>query len=447
MSVNIQKIWVIATTEFGSAVRTKSFLIGIMLLPVIMGASILLQVFVADRADTRPRRFAIVDRSGKLQAAIERAAAAHNSSPPEQRGKNTRPGMEPEFVAEQAPDPSAGLQAGLSERVRRGELDAFVVIPQEVVDAGRPGQAIPKLEYYSNNPNDEFVRKWLTVVVNAEVRAYRFRMAGLDQALADRLSQPIEVENLRLVEASSPDQEGSAAAGKPAEKVDQVRTAVVPAVLMFIMFFVIMSSAPQLLNSVIEEKMSRISEVMLGSVTPFELMLGKLLGNAGIALVLATLYVGGGFGVAAYHGYADVVSPGLLAALLLFLILAILLYGSLYIAVGSACSELKDAQSLMMPVMLLSMLPVFVWTAVLKNPASPLSVGMSLFPPASPLLMLMRLALQPAPPAWQVVLAIVLTTATTLVIVWAAGKIFRTGLLMQGKAPSFAELARWVMTK
>ena len=130
--------------------------------------------------------------------------------------------------------------------------------------------------------------------------------------------------------------------------------------------------------------MSRISEVMLGSVTPFELMMGKLLGNAGIAMLLAALYVGGGFAVAAYHGYADVVSPGLIAALVLFLILAILLYGSLYMAVGSACSELKDAQSLMMPVMLLSMLPIFVWTAVLKNPSSPLSVGHVALPAGQP---------------------------------------------------------------
>jgi len=149
----------------------------------------------------------------------------------------------------------------------------------------------------------------------------------------------------------------------------------------------------------------------------------------------------------AYYGYANILSPGLIAALALFLFLAILLYGSLYTAVGAACSELKDAQSLMMPVMLLSMIPVFVWIAVLKNPASPLSVGMSLFPPASPFLMLMRLALRPAPPAWQVALSVVLTTLTAMAIVGAAGKIFRTGLLMQGKPPSFVELARWVMAK
>src|SRR5262249_59427436 len=104
----------------------------------------------------------------------------------------------------------------------------------------------------------------------------------------------------------------------------------------------IMSTTPQLLNSVIEEKMSKISEVLLGSVTPFELMMGKLLGNAGIAAVLAAFYVAGGYAVAAYYGYADAVPPRLLAALALYLFLAILLFGSLFLAVRSACSELED---------------------------------------------------------------------------------------------------------
>ena len=182
--------------------------------------------------------------------------------------------------------------------------------------------------------------------------------------------------------------------------------ALVPAVLLFVMFLLVMSTTPQLLNSVIEEKMSKISEVLLGSVTPFELMMGKLLGNTGIAMVLAVIYVSGGYAVAAYYGYADAVSAGLMAALVLYLVLAILLYGSLFMAVGSACNDLKDAQSLMMPVMILSMLPIFVWTAILTNPSSALSVGLSLFPPASPYLMLMRLAMRPTPPAWQVGLSV-----------------------------------------
>jgi ABC-2 type transport system permease protein len=98
-------------------------------------------------------------------------------------------------------------------------------------------------------------------------------------------------------------------------------------------------------------------------------------------------------------------------------------------------------------VMLISMFPTFVWLAVLKSPSSPLAVGLTLFPPATPFLMLMRMALRPAPPYWQVGLSIVLATLTAVFCVWAAAKIFRTGLLMQGKAPSFRELARWVAAK
>jgi ABC-type Na+ efflux pump permease subunit len=448
MKPELRKIWVIASTEFGSTIRTKSFLIGLLLLPVIMGFSILIQRFVAERVDTKPRRFVVIDKSGVLSPAIDKAAREHNAKLPEARGRNARPRLEPE--PPQTPTDSTGggdaaLALELSDRIRRGELDAYIEIPAGVIEPGAAGTTGHALQYHSNNPNDDTIRNWLEMVVNTEIRARRFRLAGLDQALAQRLSQPVELDNLELVERTSQDEIGKEV--KSAEKVDQIRTAVVPAVLTMIMFFVIMASAPQLLNSVIEEKMSRISEVMLGSVSPFELMMGKLLGNAGIALFLAALYVGGGFAVAAYHGYASVVSPGLIALLVLFLILAVLLYGSLYTAVGAACSELKDAQSLMMPVMLLSILPALVWPVVLKNPASPLSVGSSLFPPASPFLMLMRLALKPEPPVWQVLLSVVLTTLNALVFVWAAGKIFRTGLLMQGKAPSFAELARWVMAK
>jgi ABC-2 type transport system permease protein len=176
-------------------------------------------------------------------------------------------------------------------------------------------------------------------------------------------------------------------------------------------------------------------------------MLGKLLGNVGIALVLAAIYITGAYAVAAHYGYAHLVRPDLVLAMALFMPLAVLLYGSLYLAVGASCSELKDAQSLMMPVMLLSMLPMFVWTVVLRDPASPMAVGFSLFPPSTPYLMLMRMAMQPAPPLWQVALGVALTTLTSLACVWAAGKIFRTGLLMHGKPPSLREMARWVMAR
>jgi ABC-type Na+ efflux pump permease subunit len=445
---DLKKIWVVATTEFASMVRTKSFIISILIVPVLTAGASSLQVFVSKRVDVRPRTIALIDRSGALYPFLETAARDYNAKAVDAGGKAIRPRIEVSRVdraTEGEIDPRLVLD--LSDQVRRGVLDAFVVIPPSVTQLPRSSLApAPALQFYSDNPNDELLRKWLTATASSEVRARRLRSAGIDQSIADRIDQPLSVENLGLFdrEVSS---EGGEPAIKPAQKVDQIRTMVAPAVLMFAMFLVIMTSAPQLLNSVLEEKMSKISEVLLGSITPFELMMGKLLGNTGIALLLATLYVGSGYAIAAYYGYADLVSPSLMIALGVFLVLAVLLFGSMYMAVGSACNELKDAQSLMMPVMLLSMFPTVVWLAVLKSPSSPLSVALALFPPASPFLMLMRMALRPPPPFWQVALSIVLCTLTSLFCVWAAAKIFRTGLLMQGKSASYRELLRWVLAK
>lgn len=434
--MNLRKVWVVASTEFGTVARTKAFVISLLLMPIMIGVSIGLQVFARKGADTRPRRFVVVDRAGWAYPAIEKAARAYNEQIEQEKAKRSR--FEPSRVEADGAATDDALLA-LSDRTRKEELYAFIEIPAAVEEGA-------SIKYYSNNPNDDALRSWVTGVVNDAVRSRRFAAAGLDRALVERLNMPASAENLGLVSRQAP----AASGGGPvvaAQKIDPIRTAAVPVVMMFLMFFVIMGSAPQLFNTVLEEKMSRISEVLLGSVSPFELMLGKLVGNVGIALVIAGLYLGGGYALAAYYGYGDVVSPGMLAILGLFLLLAILLFGSLYMAVGSACSELKDAQSLMTPVMLISMLPFFFWPVVLQAPSSPLAVGMSLFPPATPYLMLARMMMTPAPPAWQVVLSIVLTTLAALLCVWAASRIFRVGLLMQGKAPSYRELARWVAAR
>ena len=447
MRPNMRKIWVVATTEFSSSVRTKAFIAGLLLLPVLVGSSIALQLFVMKRVDSRTRTVAIVDSTGVLYPAIEKAAQSYNATMVDPQGKVVGPRIEPSSTTVRGPgaiDPAVTLE--LSDKIRRGELGAYAVIPADTMSTPTKGALPPPIEYHSDNPNDDVVRNWLATTVNNEVRARRFRLAGIDQTLADRINLTVGIENLGLVDRQA-STTGGPAAIKAAEKIDPIRTALVPIILMYVMFFVIMTSTPPLLNSVIEEKMSKISEVLLGSITPFELMMGKLLGQTAVAGLLGALYITGGYGVAVYHGYADVISVPLLVAMALFLVTAILLYGSLYMAVGAACSELKDAQSLMMPVILLSTFPVMIWPAILKDPASPLAVGLSLFPPASPYLMLMRLGMRPTPPAWQVGLAVMGTGLTAIFCIWAAGKIFRTGLLMQGKAPSFRELARWVMAK
>jgi ABC-type Na+ efflux pump permease subunit len=435
----MSKILVVASSEFSSAVRTKAFIIGVGLMPVLIAGLVLLQTILAKQVDRDDRAFAVIDRSGALYAALEAKAAARNadlSSDPKAAAQGPRFLPSPARLDGKTVE---DLRLELSTQVREKRLFAFVEVPPGVLDAeGAEGE---RILYYSDSPTYDDLRRWVEGVLNDEIRSHRFRAASIDRDLVARLDRRVAVDNLGLA--------GKAAGGsvEAARKVDRIRTLGVPLALMFLLFMVVMSSAPLLLNSVIEEKMSRISEVLLGSVTPFELMMGKLLGSVGVSCLLAALYLGGGFAAAAYLGYADLVPLVLFFWFILFLVLAVLLFGSFFIAIGAACTEIRDAQSLMTPGMLILMLPLFTWNNVARAPDSTFSTAVSLFPPATPLLMLLRLSIPPGPPLWQIILSVFLTTAATAGCVWAAGKIFRTGILMQGKSASLRELVRWVLAR
>jgi ABC-type Na+ efflux pump permease subunit len=194
--------------------------------------------------------------------------------------------------------------------------------------------------------------------------------------------------------------------------------------------------------------MSRISEVLMGAITPFQLMMGKLIGSVAVSVLLAAIYIGGGLVVAQYWGgYASAVTAEALAWFTLFLVMAGLIFGSIFIAIGAACNDLKDTQSMATPAMVLVMLPMFTWMSVLRAPDGMTAMMLSLFPTAAPFLMMLRISLRPGPPAWQIALSILIMGATVVLAIWAAGKIFRTGLLMQGKSATMAEMLRWVRAK
>jgi ABC-2 type transport system permease protein len=202
----------------------------------------------------------------------------------------------------------------------------------------------------------------------------------------------------------------------------------------------------------VEEKMQRISEVLLGSVGPFQLMLGKLLGTVGVATTLAVVYLGSAFALlgtsralgAQYYGFGDFLTLPVLAWFLAFLTLGVLMYGSLFVAIGAACTSVQETQTLLMPVMVLAMIPLFVMVQVILEPDSALATGISLIPTATPMLMVIRVAIPPGIPLWQPVVGVVLVLLTTLLLVWAAGRIFRVGILMQGKGANLGQMMKWV---
>jgi ABC-type Na+ efflux pump permease subunit len=430
----MRKVLTIALSEFQTAVRAKGFWIGIFFMPVLFGGALALQKVVDRQVDARPRTLAVIDDTGELTASLQAAAEAWNGG-----ARDIGPAVTdgPKFQVEPI-DPGTrdreALRLELSDRVRREELFAFAELPAGLLESG----TADKIRYYSSAPAYGELPGWLHRSVMKEVVTRRFAEADVSPVVVHNLIRPLAIEELGLLDRTAD------GAIRPAQTVDKVRTIGVPVSFMFVLFIIVMTTTPQLLNSVLEEKMSRISEVLLGSVTPFQLMLGKLLASTSVSAVLTVVYLIGAAFAARRWGYLDAIDPRMLAWFVVFLLLAVTIYGSLFIAIGSACSDLKDAQNLMTPAMMLIMVPALLWPAITRAPQSTLSVGASLFPPATPFLMLLRLALEERPPAWQVGLSVVLTVLTTLFIVWAAGKIVRTGLLMQGKGVGFRELARWV---
>ncbi len=247
------------------------------------------------------------------------------------------------------------------------------------------------------------------------------------------------IANLGLL---SRDAEGRISGAAPTNMLANI---FLPMGLMMLMFMMIMIGAQPLMQSVIEEKMQRIAEVLLGSVSPFELMMGKLVGMVGVSLTIATLYLCGAYYAVHRADLGSFFPSHLMWWFVLFQVLAVLMYGAMFIAIGAAVSDLKEAQSLVTPVMLVVVAPLFVWMNVVREPSSTMAVAMSLFPPATPMLMLMRQAVPPGVPVWQSLLGVCLVLLTTLLAVFCAGRIFRVGILMQGKGAKIGEMLRWVV--
>ncbi|TAK16814.1 MAG: ABC transporter permease [Acidobacteria bacterium] len=429
----MNRIFIVAQSEFLTLVKTKAFIIGLLLMPVITAGAIGFQIYAQKHSDRDDHKFVVIDHTGVLFTPLQTAANAFNAKNGE-GATRTGPHFVPEAAA--APADADAYRLALSEQVKQKQLFGFVEIPAGVVDPNV--EKAPSIQYYTETPSYDRLPDWLQQTLNEEITRRRFDTAGVDQALVKKLSARADVQTMGLVGKKA---DGSV---EKAKEVDPIATFVAPFAVLFIMFLSVMSSAPQLLNAVIEEKMSRISEVLVASVSPFELLLGKLFGVTAVAVLLALVYFLGAGYYMIYSGRTELVQPALMAWFVIFLICCVLMFGSMFLAIGSACSDLKDAQSMMQPVMMLLMVGYIGSFAVLRAPESPVALTLSFFPTSAPFIMMLRMAMQPTPPLWQPALSLALTLVTTVGFVWAASRIFRVGVLMQGKGATFREMLKWI---
>jgi ABC-2 type transport system permease protein len=440
---------VIASREYQAAVRTKTFIISLVMLPVLMLGSIVMQWLFHGIVDTKDKKFVLVNHraSTALLGEIESKIAAYNKHAIfDESGRQVKPRLLVARVEPAAASKDANNQQrfDLSEQVRAGTIVGFLEIgsPDKLIspdERKKNSAAQIALRYQSNRPTFNDFSRLVEKVATDKLRDDLKTKDRLDAAQVAALLQPVELESKGLMRRD--------ASGAIVEGSEQSRFVplVVSGLLMLLMFMVLMMTATPMMQSVVEEKMQRIAEVLLGSVPPFELMLGKLIGMVGVSLTIAAFYLAGAYWAAFYFHVAEDIPLELLLWFVLLQALAGLMYGSLFIAIGAACTDMKETQNLMWPVMLLVCFPLFLLGSILQEPHSAVARGLSLFPFATPTLMVARLAAPPGLPWWEPALGVFLVLITTLVCVYAAGRIFRVGILLQGKGAKPGEIMKWVI--
>jgi ABC-2 type transport system permease protein len=453
----MRKVFVIALRDYNAAVRTKGFLVGLVFLPLLMLGSFGLQWLLRDRVDTGAKHFAVIDRTAgeRIVVALQAAARVRNET---QLRDAAGQQVKPEYVLERLAPPDGkeaadALRLEQSQRVRRGELAGVIEIGPDVeevappeadqdnFDGPGPRPAFEErlsVRFQAHSHTAREFNHWLQHAVDDAVRERRFGDKTEAAKARERMRQ-VPVQPLGL--SGRDPQTGDI---KDGAEANPVASFLAPAILVMLMFMMIFVGASPLMQGVLEEKSQRIAEVLLGSVRPFPLMLGKLLGTVGVATTLGAVYLGGAYLAARHYGIAEHLPASLIAWFLVYETLGVLMFGSIFIAVGAACSSAQEAGPLMMPVMLVAMLPLFVMMNVIREPDGPLATGASLLPTAAPMLMVARLSVSPGLPLWQPLLGVLSVLLATVLCVWVAGRIFRVGLLAQGQGAGFREIMRWV---
>jgi len=420
----LRRILLIARRDYTAVVLRKSFLIGLVAFPLLAGGSLLGVALMKATTGNETQRVAIVDRTGTAATAILQAAREKSA---EERNRELLSRYRFEVVPPDDRDP-AGQRLALADRVRHGGLFAFLEI-----DASR-------VACYTNIPTTMYPqRQWLENTINNGIRRARLARLGVDPTRFDEIFRLVPLETMTLPSRDP-------ATGKVVEgHRSNPGEAAVPIVLMVLTALIVVFGAAPMLSAVAEDKTQRVFEMLLAAASPLELIAGKVAAAVACSLTSSVFYIAGG--ILALEGMALIgIAPlGLLPWFLAYVICEVTMLSSLGAALGAACSTPRDAQQLVGIVMGPIMLPVFLIIPLTQQPNGLLSTVVSLIPPFTPLVMIMRQAMPAGVPAWQPWVGLAGVVAWTAATTWAASRVFRVGLLSQGKPPKMRQLLRWVV--
>ena len=422
----LTKVAVLARREYLARVKTKGFWIGILVLPLLMSLLFVGPALMISQSRTS-LDVVLVDGTGRLGEGIrERLSEAEDRSGPAAELDVSVVAPEPDAEAHRA-----ALDRGLVDE----EIDAWAWLDPARLDEE------DQVEYHARSVSNTVAQRRIERAISAELRRARLTDAGYDPEEVVRLTRDVTLATSKV-----------SAEGARAERGEA--GFMLAYGIFFLLYIVLLIWGQQVLQGVLEEKSSRVVEVVISAARPFDLMLGKLLGIGGaaftqfgvwIACLVALTAPGLASSIAAMPEGLDLPRITILQAVYItvFFVLGFFVYSSMYAAVGSAFNSLQEAQNLSSIPTFSIIAPMFFLFPVINDSSSTLAVVTSMVPLLSPILMPLRIAVE-VPPGWQIWLAIALTAGFVWFMVWLCSRIYRVGILMYGKKPTVRELVRWI---
>lgn len=453
----MRNILCIAKREFIATVATKAFIIGLFVLPAIIVIFALIGPRLFNPKNFQVRgELAVIDPTGRVAPELQKTYdPARIAARRKEEAQKTLAAVPPQVrqIAESAPDASIGNRLGpipnlqILERQPGSDIEqekrwlhtqpkemphlALIVIHPDAVEPAGGSLKYGSYDLYvppnlDDRVASEIYRGLRETIVNA-----RLQVRSIDQATIDAI---VEVPSVESVTVTQTDQ----------HKTVKGFGFLLPLAFGFLLFMGVMGGGGQLLSTMVEEKSSRVVEVLLSAVSPMELMTGKLLGQMAVSLIGMGLYLAMGIMLLASFALFGLFDFSLIFYLLIFFVITYLVLGSLMMAVGAAVNDLKEANGLLTPLMIIFTIPWVLWMPISRDPGSTLSIVMSFLPPVNTFAMLLRMASNTPPPFWQVWLSIAVGVGSVFCALWFAAKVFRIGILMYGKPPNIATLIRWI---
>ena len=447
----MEKFLAVVKHEYKKIVLKWTFLIGTLLFPLLAaGFAVVPAIIFSIKGE--PTRIAVVDRTGKIaprlkanlsaekmQAKAKQAAQDSKmdlTASQEEKLKQNTEQFEQSFVFVDynAEDKTLEqIQRELGGRMAGGELDAYLIVPENLTEENA------KFRFFSRKASDFIINSTLEDALNDAVRSQRLADANISEEKLKDLSRKISFEKTGIDETG-------------AEKSDNAGFWA-GFIIAFMIYLTLAIYGQAIMSAVVEEKETRVAEILFSSAKPFELMMGKLVGvglagltQLAIWIISATVLLGIGLAQMSAAGI-DIsipnITPLMIVYFFIFFLLGFFLYASIFALIGSMVTSVQEgSQFAFLPVMLM-LIGFYFSFAVIRDPNSTVSFWSSVVPFVAPMTMPVRIIAE-TPPFWQILLAILLNSLTIAGLVWLAARVYRVGMLMYGKRATIPEVWKWI---